>query len=58
MLPHSVNTIVSFFLGLSNPQNTNVYDEIHEYEELRQNKEEKRNQNHKAVDKIYIKQRK
>ena len=44
----------SHFLGLSNPQNTTVYDEIPEYEELKQNKEDKHYENNEVVEKIYV----
>ena len=39
---------------MSNPQNTTVYDEIPEYEELKQNKEEKCYENNEMVEKIYV----
>ena len=45
---------VRHFLGLSNPQNTTIYDEIPEYEELKQNKEEKCYENNEMVEKIYV----
>ena len=49
---------VSHFLGLSNPQNITVYDEIPEYEELKEdkteNKEENCCENNEAAGKIYV----
>ena len=57
MLTQSANNIAwlcIIFLGLSNPQNTNIYDEIPEYEELKENKVEKRYENNDVVDKMYV----
>ena len=50
------DSVSFFFLGLSNPQRTtemNVYDEVREYEELKET-EEKQYENHGAVDKICV----
>ena len=49
-----MHDFVSHFLGLSNPQNTAVYDEIPEYEQLKQNKQEKHYENNEVVEKIYV----
>ena len=35
-------------------ESTTVYDEIHEYEDLEQNGEEKHYENNEVVDKIYV----
>ena len=48
------NILISYFLGLSNPQNTNVYEEIREYEELKQDEGQKCYQNKEVVNKIYV----
>ena len=56
-LNQSVKILHSFVLhfpGLSNPQSTTIYDEIPEYEELKQNKEEKTYVNNDVVDKSYV----
>ena len=46
---------LSFFVGPPIiPESTIVYDEIHDYEELKQEKEEKRYENKEVVDKIYV----
>ena len=49
-----MHDFVSHFLGLSNPQNITVYDEIPEYEELKQSKEAKHYENNEVVEKIYV----
>ena len=46
---------ISFqFVGPSIPENTSIYQEIHEYEDLNQDKLEKPYENSKVVDKIYV----
>ena len=49
-----LHEFVLHLLGLSNPQNITVYDEISEYEELKQNKQEKHYENNEVVEKIYV----
>ena len=44
----------SIFLGAPICESTIVYDQIHEYEDLEQNKEEKSYVNNEVVDKIYV----
>ena len=44
----------SFFVGPPIPESTTVYEEIHDYEELKQDKQEKRYENNEIVDKIYV----
>ena len=44
----------SIFIGARISESTIVYDKIHKYEDLEQNKDEKRYVNNEVVDKIYV----